>query len=108
MEGIKQATPEQVARIAADSDLTNGSLVVAFGDDTAVIRMAVELDPLHCESPKRKAWFIWGLENWMRLNGVQEYYFNVAADDAEWQQAVEGWGAERTSLTPEFRYKKRL
>ena len=111
MDAIKLATPEQVEEIKKVSDLTPSSVVVAFGNDLAVIRQVTEVDPVffnEFSDVKRRMLFIWGIENMLRFNGVPEYYFNIHANQPEWKEYVEKWGAISTSTTPEFRFKKTL
>jgi len=104
-------------KIAAQSELTQGTTVFAFDakigePDLAILRPVLELDPVYFSpttNDRRKALFIWALENGFRMNGgIPRYYFNVDADDQVWQQAVEAWGARRVSKGPEFRYVKNL
>lgn len=117
MDKIRLATPEEVSGIAATSDLGPSTTVWAFENtasgepDLAVIRQAVELDPVYYRgSNTRKAAFVFGLETAMRMMGVPAYYFNVPAseDMAAYRSIVQKWGAEPTSPTPEIRYKKVL
>ena len=108
MDEIRMATPEETAEIATESDLGPGCVVVSFGPDKAVIRTVVEIDPVFCENPKRKSWLISHLETWLRLNGVSAYYFNIKADETEWQENVKHWGAEQVSKSPELRFKREL
>lgn len=110
MEPITLATPEQIKEISATSDLTNASSVFKYKDATAVLRLATELDPINFGtlSTRERLVFAWGLENILRMNGTQCYYFNVSADDTEWRKNIESFGAENTSLTPEIRYRKAL
>lgn len=108
MDEIKLATPTEIEEIAKESDLGPGCIVVSFGPDKAVIRTVVEIDPVYCTNPRRKAWFIAHLETWLRLNQVPAYYFNLGTEDTEYQTLVEKWGAIRTSPTAEYRYKRPL
>lgn len=108
MDQIKLATPEEIEVIAAESDLGPGCTVLSFGADKAVVRTAVEVDPVYCPSPKRKAWFLSHIETWLRLNGVPQYYFNITASETEWRETVKTWGAQEVSREPEFRYRKAL
>ncbi len=108
MDAVKLSTPEEVEEIAMSSDLSPGAVVVSFGPDRAVIRTVLEIDPVFCENPKRKAWLVSHLETWLRLNGVSSYYFNISANDSEWKETVERWGAKQVSTEPELRFKKEL
>ena len=108
-EPIVLATPEEVAKIAKNSELTQFSSVYKFRKNLAVIRSVTELDPVYFNDNatiRERAMFIWGLENMMRGNGLQSYYFNVLADDESWQSAVKHWKAEQVSVAPELRFKK--
>jgi len=110
-ERIRPATPEEIEKIAAKADLTPRSAVWALGESIAVTRLAAEIDPVFYGEGTptiRKAWFIWGLENMLKGNGYTEYYFNVPVRDEEYVKIVKGFGAEQTSLEPEFRFKKVL
>lgn len=116
MDNIRLATIDEVESIRLKADLAPASTVVAFErkdgpSDLAVIRQVTELDPLICAEQtdgRRKALFVWALENAMRVMGLPAYYFNVAASDASWNKIVQEWGAERTSPSEEFRYVKLL
>lgn len=112
MERIRLATPEEVQRIEGEADLTPTSAVFALGTSKGTIlgvrRIVNELDPVFlpegCDS-RMKAFFARDMANGLWFQGVTELYFNVAADDAEWQRNVEKFGADRVSPVPEFRYK---
>jgi hypothetical protein len=111
MDAIKIATPEQVERIAAQSDLNPESVVLQFRDNLTVIKKVTEMDPVFYapeETTQHKMLFAWGVENWLRLNGVPAYYFNVLASDETWQRNLEKYGAECISTAPELRYRKTL
>ena len=113
MEGIRLATADEVAQIQAEADISTATSVLRWPIEkpmTAVMRNCIELDPVYYgENPvSRKAMFIWAIENMMRSMGVKEYYFNVPADDEDYQKVLSTWGAEKISKNPEFRYKKVL
>lgn len=108
---IRLATPEEIATIEKEADLTPRSTVWAYGKSLAVTRMAPEIDPVIWGDGTpdiRKAWFIWGLENMLRGSGMTEYYANVPVADEKFNHIVENFGAARTSKEPEYRYKKTL
>jgi hypothetical protein len=108
LEKIRTATPEEVAQIAAESDLTPMSQVLKMGDSSAVWRIANELDPFHFgpeTSNSQKYMFLWGLQNMLRGTGATEIYFNVAVANGQFRQIVEHLGAVATSKEPELRYK---
>jgi hypothetical protein len=111
MEAIKLATPEQVENIKATSDLNPESAVLSFRDNLAVVKKVTELDPIFYgpdETRQHKMLFAWGIENWLRLNGVPAYYFHVSAADETWQKNVETFGAIRCETEPQIHYKKVL
>lgn len=111
MDIIRIATPEEIEKIANDSDLTMASSVLTFGKDHAVLKQVTEVDPMFWDegtSHQKKALFVWGIENILRFQGVREYYFNVHCTDEDYQKIVEKWGAQRVSTAPEYRYKKNL
>ena len=113
MDSIKLATPEQVEKIRATSDLGPTSVVLAMGEDLAVVKQVTEIDPVYFaenSNTSRRLMFIWGIENWLRLTGTPAYYFNVHADaeNAPWRKVVETHGAHMLSTDHEFRYKKEL
>jgi len=108
LEKIRTATPEEIAAISKESDLTPMSQVLAMGDSTAVWRIANELDPFHFgpnTSNSQKYLFLWGLQNILRGSGASELYFNVAVANEQFRNIVEHLGAEPTSREPEIRYK---
>ena len=111
MDNIIIASPEQVERIRSQSDLGPSSLVLAMGEDLAVVKNLVEIDPVfyaNGATNSRKLMFVWGIENWLRLTSTWAYYFNVKAEDSVWRKVVETHGAEAISEAPEIRYKKIL
>jgi hypothetical protein len=115
VDKIRLATEAEVATIRDTSVLTDRSSVFAFGDndpDLAVFRMQMEMDPVYfapSTDNRRKAMFVWALENGLRMMGtVPHYSFSVKADDTAWQKVVENWGAERISPSPEVRYIKKV
>lgn len=111
MDKIRLATQEEVESIQATADLTPRSTVWAYGKSLAVIRLAPEIDPVVWGDGTpdiRKAWFIWGLENMLRGNGMTEFYANVHAEDEKFLGIVEGFGMKKMSTGPEFRFKKEL
>jgi hypothetical protein len=115
MEPIRLATAEEIKAIEATSDLSSALSVVALGEGDrtvcAVIRQALEVDPMvagNAVNTQRKALFIWGIENALRLQGFKQYYFNVLDSDATYKQIVQSWGAVPVSTAPEIRFKKVL
>lgn len=118
MDNLRLANADEIAAIQKTSDITPQTSVVMFDNaqtgfpDVAVLRQVFEMDPVlfaKGSNTRRKAQFVWALENSFRIMGTpQAYYFNVRADDMEWQSLVKSWGAEQVSATPEFRMKKLL
>lgn len=116
MDAIRLATSSEVEQIKQKAALNAQSTVIAFDrkggePDLAVLRQVTELDPVcYAEETddRRKALFVWAVENAMRLMGLGAYYFNLAASDEKWQRVVESWGAERLSKEPEYRYIRGL
>lgn len=110
MDKIRLATEEEVKEVAAESNLTPMSRVLALGPMRAVWKICNELDPVFFKGQPVPAMyrFIWGLENIMKGSGVTEYYFQVAADDTDYQKIIEHFGGERQSKSPEYRYKVNL
>jgi hypothetical protein len=113
MDPIKLATPAQVERIKGDVDSGTVGAVLAMGEDLAVVKQVTELDPVFFDagsSTSRRLMFIWGIENWLRLNNTAHYYFNVLADEenSAWRKVVETHGAKPRSKAPEIRYGKEL
>ena len=116
LEPIRPATPEEIEKIKDHADLTANSSVLIFENnagepDIAVIRSVVELDPVFFgkdSSTRRKAAFIWGLQNILRNLGTREYYFMVDPANAEWTKLVKEWGAQETLEGPQMRFRKNL
>lgn len=111
MDSIKLATPEQIERIRATSDLPTIGAVLAMGDDLAVVKQVTELDPVYfaeTSTTSRRLMFIWGIENYLRLTGVDRYYFDVPTDNETWRHNVETHGAEQLSTGAVYKYKKVL
>jgi len=105
------ATPEEVESIRKGADLTPLARVIAFEKNLAVIRPVVEVDPLVVDpdSPKHKrALFLWGIEQVLRFQGNDSYYFNVNTANAEFIEDVKKMGCEQVSPAPEYRFKKVL
>lgn len=111
MDPIVLATPEQVESIRSTSDLHPGNAVLAMGKDLAVVKMVTEIDPVYFgeeSTTARRLMFVWGIENWLRLNGTQAYYFDVPTDNERWIGVVKTHGAEQLSTGPVYHYKKVL
>ena len=112
MERVRLATIEEVEKIKDEADLIPTSSVFALdttkGPIFGVRRIVNELDPVFLPEGtdrRMKVVFARDMANGLWFQGVTEMYFNVDASDIEWQKNVEGFGAERTSKSPEFRYK---
>lgn len=115
MKPIRLATLEEIETIKDQADLGPGCTVLALdspsGKTFAVLRQCTEIDPIIAEgddSSRRKAMMFFGMETGLNMLGVSHYYFNVKADETEWQEVVRKWGAEQVSQSPEFRFKKVL
>ena len=110
LEKIRLATPEEVAEIEANSNLTAMSKVLVMGDMKAVWRVAHELDPVHFNgAPGQRMYkFIWGVENIMRGAGATEYFFQTPADDVAYHKILEEFGAQKLSKQPEYRWRINL
>jgi hypothetical protein len=115
MNRIRLATPEEIEPLKANSDLDPTCTVLALESDAgtafAVIRHAVEVDPVHFPKgyPDRmKAVFVRDIETCLTAWGIPSYYFNVLASDEDWMKAVVKWGAEQISVAPEQRFKRTL
>ena len=116
-EPLRLATPEEIEKVRKDGDLTSESIVLAMSHkdletDLAVVRRCVELDPVYfaeTSNTSRRATFIWGIENYLRLQGFPEYYFDVLKSATpEWVNIVEKWGGKCLSTDFRKRYKKVL
>lgn len=115
MQLIRPATEEEVKSIADSADLSDGTVVVALdtpkGPILAVLRYPVEVDPVvfpeGCDN-RQKFIFMRDVATGLKWQGRASFYFNIKADDAEWLQTAEKWGAERVSEAPEYRLKKAL
>jgi hypothetical protein len=112
---IRLATQEEVEKIKPVSDLDENCLVFALdghnGVGLAVRRLCQEIDPMVTPedwNTKLKAMFVRDLETNLWSQGTRYYYFNVAADDKQWQEVVKNWGAEQVSAAPMLRFKRTL
>jgi len=109
---VRLATEEELKSIASTSDLGVNTVVWAWDNDKAVIRTAMEIDPVHfapTSGNQRKALFFWTLLNMVRVTGAREIYFNIDAEGTEdYQNILEKMGAEKTTSKPQYRYKMSL
>lgn len=115
MNSLRLATQTEIESIQATSDFDATCIILALdvpgGTILTVKRLVTEFDPVYIPEgvdARWKAIFARDLGTWAFGHGVQKYYFNVHAEDTEWQRNVEKFGAERTSTAPEFRYKKQV
>src|SRR3974390_2573354 len=115
MNRIRLATVDECEVIKAKADLDQSCNVFALdtgkGTGYAVRRVATEIDPLIAAPDwdlRLRVLFYRDLETACWAQGATSYYFNVHADDKEWLDTFEKWGAVRTSTAPEYRYKKSL
>ena len=107
LEKLRAANAEEIEKIKSESDLTPTSKVLQYGNITAVWRVTNELDPVfYNETPTPQRYlFLQAVLHFLMGTGSNEFYFNVPASDATYQNILEKLGAERTSKEPEFRYK---
>jgi len=115
MNRIRLATPEEVDSIKDGSDLDTGDVVFALdthkGVGKAVRRVCTEIDPMFPPpewDTKLRAMFVRDLETVLWSQGGTHYYFNIDAEDTDWQHVVETWGASKVSPKPMLRYKRTL
>ena len=115
MNRIRLASVEEVESIKDKSDLDTGDVVFALdtqkGVGLAVRRLCTEIDPMFPGAEwdtRLRAMFTRDLETVLFSQGGTHYYFNVSADDKDWQHVVETWGAEKVSDRPVIRYKRTL
>ena len=92
MERLRLATETEIETIKEGSDLDPTCVVLALntqaGTPLAVVRMAIEVDPVHfpVDFPDRlKATFLRDIETYLSAKGVANYFFNVDANDEAWQ-----------------------
>jgi len=113
---VRFATDEERAQLAATSDLTPNSIVLAWDPPGggppvfAVVRTVVEVDPWHFNGHHPRTMWLAGLaiENFLKGSGVAEYYHRVKTTDEAFISLLQKMGAENTSEAPEFRFKRRL
>lgn len=115
MKRLRVATPEEVEKIKESSDLDPTCIVVALdtaqGTGLAVIRTAIEVDPVYFApdwNTKMKTFFVRDIETFLSAKGCISYYFNVDKEAEEWIEHVKHWGAEQISKHPELRFKQTL
>ncbi len=115
MKRIRLATAEEIESIKDKSDLDVGCNVFALdigkGTGFAIRRVCTEINPMISPESwdlRPRLMFIRDLETVMAAQGATHYYFNVAAEDVEWQENVKHWGAEQVSESLELRFKKIL
>lgn len=116
MNRLRPATPEEVEKIKNESDLGANTYVLALdtqhGTAVAVVRMAVEADPVHFPPDfptKLKLLFMRDIETHLAAKGATEYYFNIHADEEPYITAMtKTFEAQQVSQVPEFRFRKNL
>lgn len=119
--GLRYATPEEIQSVKFSADLEAGCIVLAqdtpSGTILGVVRTVPEFDPVFYPegvADKSKRRFIENVEAYLMGQGLTHYYFNVQAEDepgddqAKWIECCENWGAQRTSLKKEYRFKRIL
>lgn len=114
---IRPATEEEVEPIKEGSDLTGSTSVWAWPNDKgatdlAVIRQALEIDPVHfaeTSGNQRKLMLFWAVCNMLKASGTREVYFNINSEGTEDYQAIlEKMGASKLNAKPQYRYKLAL
>lgn len=114
---LRAATTAEIEKIAAESDLSANTIVVAEdtpqGPIQGVIRLCYEVDPVHYPAELNGRWktvFLRDVSHYLVGKGAPAFYFNIPAseDFAEYREAVTRLGAVQMSLAPELRYKKAL
>ena len=115
MNRIRLATTEEVESIKDKSDLDTGDIVFALdthkGTGLAVRRVCTEIDPMFPApdwDTRMRAMFTRDLESVLWAQGGTHYYFNIDAEDKDWQLVAETWGASKVSPVPMIRYKRTL
>ncbi len=115
MNRIRLASVEEVESIKDKSDLDTGDVVFALdtqkGVGLAVRRVCTEIDPMFPGAEwdtRLRAMFTRDLETVIFSQGGTHYYFNVDAEDKDWQHVVETWGATKVSPQPMIRYKRTI
>lgn len=114
---IRSATPEEVQKIAENSDLGPNTYVAALdtpeGTILGVVRLCHEVDPVHFPPTLSTRWktiFMRDIANFLKGQGASSYYFNIHASEeaAPIRETMLHWGAEQVSTAPELRFKKVL
>ena len=116
MNLLREATAEEVSRIAETADLGPGCIVVALDipDETilGVVRTCVEVDPIHFgkASTRWKLIFMRDVATYLIGKGAPAYYFNVSASEEtqSFRDALGTFKAEQVSSAPELRFKKEI
>jgi hypothetical protein len=115
MNRIRLANVTEIESIKDKADLDQGCVVFALdthqGTGLAVHRLCHEIDPMVVPdewNTRLRAMFVRDLETVLAAQGTSHYYFNVLANDTEWQENVKTWGAEQVSVNPELRFKRIL
>jgi hypothetical protein len=115
MNLLRPATQEEVAKIAATSDLDETCQVIALdtpkGPILYVRRLAVEVDPVHMPegfSPKHFHQAIRDISNFLLGQGVTHYYFNLHASDENYVAAMTDERTFPVSTEPDIRMRKNL
>lgn len=115
MKRLRVATTEEIDSIRLTSDLDPTCIVLALdtpnGTVLSVVRTALEVDPVYFPEgfPDRfKLFFMRDIETFLSAKGALSYYFNVKAEDEQWQSVIKNFGAEQVSPQAEIRFKKML
>lgn len=111
---IRVATPEEAEKFQKEYDGRGGTLLaldIAEGTMYAVVRTAIEVDPVIYpdKTPLRmKIMFQRDIETVLSAQGVQAYFFNVHASNEAMLETVQHIGAVQQSKEPELRFTKVL
>jgi hypothetical protein len=115
MNLLRPATQEEVATVAANSDLDETCQVIALdtpkGPILAVRRVAIELDPVHMPegfSPRHFHNFLRDAANYLLGQGATHYYFNLHAEDKDYLEAMTDETCFPVSTKPDIRFRKNL
>ena len=115
IQRLRLATPEEIEKIKADSDLDPTckvlSLDTAMGTPIAVIRLGIETDPVYYPKEfgaKQIAMFSRDILNYLWAQNVERFYFNIDATDTNWADHLKAEGCEQVSKIPELRFKRTI
>lgn len=115
MNLLRPATPEEVASVAAKSDLDPTCQVIALdtpkGPIVYVHRIAHEIDPVHMPegfTPRHFHQAIRDISNFLLGQGVTHFYFNLHANDPDYIKAMTDERTHPVSTQPDIRFRKNI